>query len=293
VGTAGFSGATVWRGEADGESHFALKRWPGWVTANHLRQIHAWMTAARTAGCAFVPTVLPTLSNNTVLTTADGCWDVTTWMPGRADFRTNSTPERLAAACEAVAAVHRAWAGLRTGSAPCPGVTRRLLLLDTWSTRRGSFDFGGHPELARSLAVVAERIEACRAKLLPWRTIPVPTFPCHTDLWHDNILFTGNRVTGVIDYGAMKIDSPAVDLARMLGDLVGPHSPRFDEGLKAYQTAGPPVAVPAELVRVLSETGIVCAVANWHLRLDRRPAPPYFDRIVERIGTLVRAMIPE
>lgn len=290
---SGFSGATVWRGEFGGESLFALKRWPDWVTANHLRQLHAWMSAARSTSCEFVPTVLPTISNDSVLTTPDGCWDVTTWMPGLADFRTNPTSERIAAVCEAVAALHRVWSGLCVGSTPCPAVTRRLMLLGTWNARSRSFDFGGHPDLVRSLAVVTDRFDRCRADLQPWRTIPVPIFPCHTDLWHDNILFTGNRVTGVIDYGAMKIDSPAVDLARMLGDLASPHSPRFDEGLKAYHAAGPPVTVSPELVRILAETGSVCALANWHLRLDRRPVPLYFDRIVERISTLVRGMSSE
>ena len=44
---------------------------------------------------------------------------------------------------------------------------------------------------------------------------------CIKDIWHDHILFDGQRVGGIVDFGAMNIDTVASDLARLLGSLVG------------------------------------------------------------------------
>jgi hypothetical protein len=61
----------------------------------------------------------------------------------------------------------------------------------------------------------------------------------------------------------MKIDHPAVDLARLLGDLVNGDPDRVRVGLDAYRAAGGPVAIGPRLVTVLDSTGLVCAVIHW------------------------------
>ena len=293
----GFTGAKVWRGDFERNPDFALKRWPSGVTAEHLRQLHYWMTTARTAGCQFVPTVIQTVANDSVLSTSSRCWDVTTWMPGQADFHIRPTSEKLVSVCDAVARLHRAWFGRSIRSAPCPAVDRRLHLLDTWAGRRNSFDFTwltvvNRAILTRSLTLVDERIASCRTSLRRWQTVSVPVFPCHCDLWHGNVLFEGEHVSAVIDYGALKLDSPAVDLARLLGDFVGPNSLQFDEIVNRYRSAKPPVDVPLELVRVLAETGLVCALANWQLRLSNR-VPPNVDQILNRLVCILSALTGE
>src|SRR4051812_45679956 len=76
----GFSGARVWRGDADGTPIFALKAWPEAVPAEHLHRIHAWM--AQAAHLPFVPRVLRTAAAQTVVLEAGRAWDLCTWMPG-------------------------------------------------------------------------------------------------------------------------------------------------------------------------------------------------------------------
>ena len=60
--------------------------------------------------------------------------------------------------------------------------------------------------------------------------------PCLCDPWHDHVLFTGDQVSGVIDYGSVKEDHIAVDLARLLGSLVEDDENAWSIGLKAYQS---------------------------------------------------------
>ena len=78
--------------------------------------------------------------------------------------------------------------------------------------------------------------------------------------------FDGDRVTGVIDYGAMKIDHPAVDVARLLGSLVEDDLAGWAMGLAAYREVRPLSADEAELARALDVTGTIAAAAVW-LRL--------------------------
>ena len=45
---------------------------------------------------------------------------------------------------------------------------------------------------------------------------PVPVQPCGAP--HDHVLFDGDRVTGIIDFAAAKVDHVAADLARLFGE---------------------------------------------------------------------------
>ncbi len=271
VESAGFSGAGVWCGHGTTGPAFALKLIPDPSRADRTRTIHNWMTAARTAGLGFVPAVVPTTFGDTVSVTPDGVAEVVAWMPGVADFHSSPTTVKLTAACTALADLHRVWCAVERHTAPCPAVQRRLNLLTKWERFRPAFDqldAQSHPLLRSANDLVNARLRDCRRSLAAWSATPVIVFPCLCDVWHDHVLFTGDRVSGVIDYSAMKVDSPAVDLARLLADLVGPRSERFAVGLAAYHAASPPVPVPVELVRVLADTGVVCGVANWVMRLS-------------------------
>jgi homoserine kinase type II len=258
--------------------------------ADRTQTIHRWMSAALAAGLGYVPTVVPTNIGDTVTLTPAGVAEVVAWMPGAADFHTSPTPAKLTAACTALAEMHRVWHAVERHTTPCPAVHRRLKLLTEWERFRPAFDrFDAEARtLLRSAAeLVNARLPDCRRSLAGWSATPVVVFPCLCDVWHDHVLFTGDRVSGVIDYSAMKVDSPAVDLARMLADLVGPRSKRLADGLAAYHAVSPPVPVSDELMQVLADTGVVCGVANWVMRLAGRATLP--ARVQSRLQKLLHS----
>lgn len=231
----GFSGATIWRGEQQGHPLFALKAWPIGFEASRLTFIHQQMQTARvSAQLDFVPTVLSSSHRQSFVQT-DRLHDITTWMPGVADFASTPTTgdqrdEKLRAACVALAQLHRVWANRNPVTlAPMPAIARRLTILRA-STIAPSI--GQSSEQSRAVRVLQKWIPPIIAILEPQSLVRVPVFPCLCDLWHDHVLYTGNRVTGFIDYGAMKIDHPAVDLARLLGDLVGDDDRQVTLGLR-------------------------------------------------------------
>ncbi len=93
------------------------------------------------------------------------------------------------------------------------------------------------------------------------RTTPLQ--PCLRDIWHDHVLFEGDRVTGLIDFGAMRMESPAGDVARLLGSLVENDSQGWQTGLQAYQKVRP--LLPAEYCQLAAfdAANIILAGLNW------------------------------
>lgn len=304
LGSAGgFSGAQIWRGVApDGRAHCLKGYPPGRTDRVRLEgRVHRWMIAARTAGLTFVPRIETAFGGRTTVEGGDRIWDLTEWMPGRADFHADPSDDRLAAAVTAVAELHRVWAGPGPVLQPAPAVARRLAALADWITLlqtgwQPRFGLADGP--ARESAEIAWRVlpglvrRAVR-DLEPWRSISVPTHPCLCDVWHDHVLFAGDRVTGLIDFGAAKVDHPAVDLARLLGSLVPDDRGRMSRALDAYRAVRP-LSHP-ELVPLLDRTGTVVAAIHWlrWLDLERRPGPDLaavarrLNGIVGRVATLV------
>jgi Ser/Thr protein kinase RdoA (MazF antagonist) len=99
----------------------------------------------------------------------------------------------------------------------------------------------------------------------------------------------GDTVSGIIDHGNAKFDSVAVDLARMLGSMVGDDADAQVEGLDAYADVRPLSDVERSLVPLLDRTGVLLGIANWLLWLfwEKRQ---YDDRIAvaRRLGELVQ-----
>jgi thiamine kinase-like enzyme len=278
----GFSGASLWRGEKQEEVLFALKAWPQGMALARLTTIHEWM--AQVEHHAFVPSVVRARNGLTVVAGGGRIWDLTRWMPGVADFHENPSASRLENACSALAELHRSWRVLPPHFEPCPAVQRRLQLLARWKQISGPAE----PSLMRSAYdSVTRLVEPAKRALSSYSTRPVAVQPCLCDIWHDHVLFTDDRVTGIIDYGAMKNDHVAVDLARMLGDFVGDDDEMFAVGLEAYRRAGGSIDVSPEFVRLLDRTGTLCGTIGWLLRFAQ-DSRVYSDRaVVERFGTVV------
>jgi Ser/Thr protein kinase RdoA (MazF antagonist) len=285
----GFSGARIWRIFTD-RGERCLKAWlPGGMTGERHREIVRLIHRARNSKLTFVP------ATSDCVVYVDRVWDLTDWMPGIADFHANPSPDRLRAACRALARLHLAWADFASIPQACPAVARRLIAvrecLDAAVASSPKFvpPDPVAPWAERARTIVEQRIADIPRALEPWRSVPLPVQPCLCDVWHDHVLFTGDEVTGLIDFGSVKIDNVAVDLARLLGSMVGDDSAQFEAGLDAYAQIRPLTALERALVPVLDRTGIVLGLANWLRRLGQKGSE-YDDRtaVADRLASLVR-----
>jgi Ser/Thr protein kinase RdoA (MazF antagonist) len=287
----GFSGARLWK-----VASLCLRVWPEQVSPVRLSFIHKEMIRAAAQGLEFVPKVHATRPGSTWVEHDGRVWDLTTWMPGVADFENNPTNARLEQACIALARLHNAWLQQAVGF-KCPAVLRRLTRCHEWQLLVQS---GWRPGPAvglsdpvddlvqRAWRVLPGFLERLPDRLRPWVTRLVPIQTCLLDVWHDHILFTGGTVSGVIDYGSVRYDHVAVDLARLLGSLVGDDGARVAAGLAAYRRVRSLTSEEEELVRLLDESGTLLGVANWLIWL-RREHRQFEDlpAVARRLGTLV------
>jgi Ser/Thr protein kinase RdoA (MazF antagonist) len=134
-------------------------------------------------------------------------------------------------------------------------------------------------------------MDALPSLLVPFTEPNVSTHPCLCDIWHDHVLYRGQEVSGVVDYGSTKRDHPAVDLARLLGSLVGDDEEAWAVGLESYRQVRPFTAWEECLSKILDRTGTILAAANW-LQWLYNEGRHYEDRhsVAERLESLVRRM---
>jgi Ser/Thr protein kinase RdoA (MazF antagonist) len=297
LGSAGgFSGARIWQGDLPDGRRFALKQFPIGTDAEHLQQVHRWMLAANAAGLEFVPSVERRRDGETVAAGEGRLWEITTWMPGQADFHEHPTDVKLIAAISAVARIHEAWATISQRIAPCPAIRRRWRALCDWqelleSGWRPRFESGDPiaPHAEAAWNVLPPRVATMRQVLLPWLDRQLQLQPCLGDVWHDHILFEGDRVSGIIDFAAAKVDHVAADLARLLGSLVPDQPERTELAIREY-SAIRPLANP-ELIPLLDRAGVVGSIANWLRRLyhDHEPVADR-NAVASRLAGLVRRL---
>jgi homoserine kinase type II len=235
-------------------------------------------------------------------------WDLCQWMPGQPRSPARVSSAHVVAACAAIAQLHVIWSLNEQHFGPCQAVARRLTWLAEWdlavrSGWRPTFENASDP-----VALPAERawrllppcLDLTRRLLAPLRDVPYRQHPCLGDVWHDHVLFVGDRVSGVIDYGAARVDTPAADLARLLGSLAPKNNEYVTDGLRHYRASAPLRDEEVALVHVLDYTGTILSAANWLFWLyhegrafaDRRAVATRLAALVERLERTHKVTLP-
>jgi Ser/Thr protein kinase RdoA (MazF antagonist) len=309
LGTAGgFSGAQLWRITAP-RGELALRRWPKeHPTQEGLRFIHKVLRHAAEHGISFVPVSATARDGESFVEQTGYLWELAPWMPGEADYERSPSDAKLQAAMATLAQFHVATANFvaeipLAASRPSPAISRRLDQLQKLS--RGSIN-----ELSQSLrpGILPELLPLARqfltmlptvvplaiARLQPLATLPFPMQPCLRDIWHDHVLFTGNTVSGLVDFGAMQIETPAGDVARLLGSLAADDRENRNIGLAAYAAIRPLSPAELQAITAFDTSGILLSGANWlrWIHLEDRTFDNHeqviqrFRKILERTNRL-------
>jgi Ser/Thr protein kinase RdoA (MazF antagonist) len=273
----GMSGAQFWR-LATPRGELALRRWPPeHPTPERLRFIHAVLAHAAIRGISVLPVPFTTRDGQSFVEHAAHLWELAPWMPGIADYEYAPSDKKLRAAMTALAEIHVALTSFplaatqRVAGAP-RSVTNRLTRLSELHDRglnQLSHAIIDHhwPALAplarQFLNLLPTRVPQAIAQLEPLAETKLPVQPCLRDIWHDHVLFTGDAVTGIVDFGATDIDSPACDIARLLGSLAGDDANAWQKGLATYSAVRQLSVHELHAVTALDLSGTLLAGCNW------------------------------
>lgn len=313
MNAGGLSGARLWR-VAFANREFALRLWPKTMSADRLASIHPFQRYLAHEG-APVPVPVPASATGQTLVHAEGrLWELASWMPGTADYWTEPRTEKLEAALRALAQLHVSAARMPMPSVSwlkpvgtSPGLSRRedrlhaLLATEINQLVRATKSRPETPErrtILDALSLIERCVPAEVEKSLRWREERLPLQWVLRDVWHDHVLFTGDRVTGIVDFGAIGFDSPACDVARLLGSLVGDDPDRWQLGLRAYESVRRMTEAERAAVDFFDTSGTVLSTGHWIVWLwpkdaaastfrgDRKAGLARLARLVERLRVL-------
>lgn len=297
LGGTGFSGASLWRLQGEGTS-WCLRRWPAeHPTRERLSYIHQVLFHVSAAGFRRIPVPVPTREGLSFVEAAGRLWELTPWLPGRADFAQQPGREKLEAALRILAQFHHHAATFQGLHGVPPGiVTRReqidRLLNGDAATIEAAAERCDWPELRPRARRLVDRFHrnASQIRRLLERAerSSFPLQPCIRDIWHDHVLFVGSQVTGLIDFGALRIDHVAADIARLLGSLVADDAEGRRVGLEAYQSARVLTGEEQWLVEVYDRSSVLLSGMNWleWICVEKREFPDP-ARVLQRIDEIL------
>ena len=280
LGSAGgFSGARFWRLDSP-RGKCCLRRWPAeHPSRERLTFIHAVLDHVHARGFSTLPVPIRTSVGESFCSFNGNHWELTDWLPGAADYLANPKPAKLEAAISALARWHLAAADFPRadrGPGPSPGIASRLRHLNQLPGVLAKLSIDAEIKASKEpdwskLAALANRLiaghfsiqPAVRAKLESAASVRVTVQPCIRDIWSDHVLFEGNRVSGIVDFGALRIESVAGDVARLLGSLAGDDLLAWQQGLEVYHAIRPLSDDEAALVPVFDEITTLLSGFNW------------------------------
>lgn len=285
----GFSGTTVFRVHSATEV-LCLKCLPMSVDLVRQNAINELIKDVFDQGVTCLPVPVCSRMGSTLIRVDDGVWQLEPWMPGIADYWQQPSMVRLIAACHTLARWHIAARNSATtkssgftvdAAATVPTVRDRQLSLSRYL--EGSLEqiewrlvheFGLvwqrlGTQITTHVRRLAPQLMADLMRAGDWL---VPLQPVMRDVWHDHLLFSGDQVTGLIDFGATRTDTVAADLSRLLGSLVGADAEAWNCGLNAYEQLRPLSNNERQLLPLLDLSNVLLSGLTW---LRRR----YVDRV--------------
>ena len=271
--STGLSGALVWRVSIGGKT-FCLKRWPREHPApDELASVHGLLQHLARSGFQIVPAPVVTHGRQSFLHSDDHLWELTPWLPGKPYDRNQPSLEKRIMAMRCLAQFHLTANSHQiptVGAAPGLQKRREILLgLHGGDLERLRQAVGAKP--ASELRAVAEEMLFQIGRALPTvlgeleqaADVPLTLQWCLRDVKCDHVLFAGEQVSGLIDFGAAAVDSVAGDVARLVGSLVGDAREDWPPALEAYHACRPLSPDERRAIDCFDRGGTLAAAANW------------------------------
>lgn len=300
----GFSGATLWR-LVTRRGGLVLRRWPSsHPSRSRLEFIQAVLWHVWHEGFQLIPLPVETQTHAGYVEHAGHFWEIVPWMPGSADYKSAPSRDKLAVALVALAQFHVAASSFplpSTSLAVSPCALERRAKLDELSRKdlarlKAAITPRDWPELAPIAEKVLGQFDEARKRVEPLltraATIHVSQQPCIRDIWHEHVFFEADRVTGIIDFGSMRPENVAADIARLLGSMVGDDPNGWTFGIDAYQSVRRLSDDELFLVKAFDRSAVLLSPIQWleWIYIDKRQFADR-QRVMSRLHELTPRLL--
>ena len=297
----GLSGARLFR--CEGLVPFALRRWPMEVRADRVSEI-ARVVEFASESCALVPKRLQLGEGEYYRDVTGYLWTLESWIPGQ-PLRCDATIDEIALGLEAISEVHAAFRGAGRQKAPAPSIAERLRRVENLNHEvpRALGSANRPPviaeELERATHVLASHwgnVAPDLSQRLRHRRGDVTLQWVVRDVHREHVLFEAENVRGIIDFDAIRVDFPLLDVTRWITGF--DEFQRDPEGLIRRALAGfslgnafPDDLGPADAydwIVVLAAANSWISLANWVVwtTLESRQFSDW-QRVKERMRRLI------
>lgn len=268
---SGLSNAIVYRVDSDA-GVFALKCWPPLTSLERAQSIHDFQRSLFSPQWPLVPRLITWADGSTLLDCGSTYWELSEWKPGEPVENINMISDgQLWSAVDSIVKLHECGIAYGSQFRVPPGVVERIErlthYLDSPQTEIDRYiaRMDSH-ELSMSMRKIQDtfrrRGPAARETL---RKIAVPTrcFWVMRDLWREHVLYHEETVVGIIDFGAARIDTPLLDLARFLGSVLLPDDFRWKMAMSLYNTAESLDSISYAQVRDIDFASTLVSGIHW------------------------------
>lgn len=257
-------------------SRYAMKRWPVTMERDRLSMIHRFQE--HLAGCEKPITAgLIRWTNGETLLEADGvCWEITEWKSGLPIEEVGqANDEQIKQSAEAIALLHQQSASYETQTCKPPGLQQRyegmLKAVRPPNDKRVRFldSISAHNKYlaANVLHDIHRRAMSVIPSILdPMKRLaetPATCFWILRDVWREHILFRDNRLSGIIDFGAARIDWPGLDLVRAFGTLMFDSDPRWSTAVAHYSNLRSDGSVVFADLKAVHRASVALSALQW------------------------------
>lgn len=311
----GMSGAMVFRCRSRSGESYALKKLPIGTKRSRVTEVHRILQIVRSNGCSLVPRIQQ-CDDQTCWESHDLLWELHEWLPGTA---ITSPPfdqpvlDQIQSGAAAIRSFHSAAAGLGVQQGIPPAIINRLTRTEQLQ-RELPEAFSRAGEISGQMG---ELVKAAASKLqLNWNAVGpeiVRSLSPYADqkmevqfvlrdVHREHILFDGDQASGLVDFDAVRIDTPLTDLARWAGSFTSHHNTSRNENQLVWNAAmagffdhspfktGLEREQQVQLAKHLSWSGSWISLANWLIwvAVERRRFPAGETAVSRRIQELLQ-----
>ena len=290
--SGGFSRNTVFHARVgSGESliQYAIRSWESATyDADRILQILAFQTHLTEKQIA-APKPIRWLNNQWIIPYERTFWTIESWLAGQSLASGSDVSDQLLSKIvESLFDLHTAGRTFGTIQQPSQGIADRIHKISEWKERisiakveklvrevssLGTLANVSSEQLSRIQLGFGIALQAIQQLGNYWirECIRFQNHKpdCHwinRDLWRNNILVDQDRITGIVDFGASRIDWPILELVRCLSSFLDPHDSRWQSALNHYQEVPLSHKLPVELENIcmLDHVATTLSLFYWY-----------------------------